>query len=77
MDTITLINCRADLWSYAAIVAVEFGIDTTNKACHDHNDKRIPKKDTCVQEPKTANCLVELAKPIQFQVGLNLCLDQI
>ena len=24
---------RADLWAYAAILAVEFGIDTTNIAC--------------------------------------------
>ena len=65
---------RADLWSYAAIVAVEWGIEANNLACEDWNDSRVPNSH-CVHEPGTDECFVRPSKAIQFQYGRADCTD--
>ena len=63
---------RADLWSYAAIVAVEHGIETNNLACHNTTYPNM-LWDSCVHEPNTDECFVRPSRPIQFQWGRADC----
>ena len=51
---------RADLWAFAAIVAVEFGIENTNLACDDEyvDNPLNPHNSRCNQEFNTTQCHV-------------------
>jgi hypothetical protein len=65
---------RADLWAYAALVAVEWGIEANNMACEDWNNPRVPGSH-CVHEPGTEECFVRPSRDIQFQYGRADCTD--
>ena len=65
---------RADLWSYAAIVAVEYGYESNNMACVDVNDPRLIGH-SCTHNPNTTECFVRPTRPIQFQWGRADCTE--
>ncbi len=65
---------RADLWAYAAIVAVEWGIEANNLACVDWDQPNVPNSH-CVHEPGTEECFVRPARPIQFEYGRADCTE--
>jgi len=66
---------RADLWSYAAIVAVEYGIETNNVACTDHTDPRVPGK-TCMHQEGKETCYVNPDRNLNFEYGRADCVSQ-
>jgi hypothetical protein len=64
---------RADLWSYAAIVAVEYSIGVNNIACTDVNDPRVPSK-TCMHSLGEEECFVTPERNLEFQYGRADCI---
>ena len=58
---------RADLWAYAALVGVEYGIETNNLACDNTLDERI-LKGSCIHDDGDA-CKVNLSREFVFQYG--------
>ena len=62
---------RADLWAFAAIVAVEYGIQTTNIACDNMQDERILKP-SCIHD-SGADCKVSPSRNFKFQFGRSDC----
>ncbi len=58
---------RADLWAFAAIVAVEYGMETNNVACNNTLDSRVIPQ-TCVQEPGP-DCKIQPLQTFQFLFG--------
>ena len=63
---------RADLWSYAGIVAVEFSMGINNIACQDQFDERVPSV-TCMHKLGDDSCLIKSDKQFQFQHGRIDC----
>ena len=64
---------RADLWAFAAIVAVEYGMATTNIACDDMMDPRILKP-SCIHD-NGPDCKIKLARDFKFHSGRSDCTD--
>ena len=62
---------RADLWAFAAIVAVEYGIETTNLACDNMRDERILKP-SCIHD-SGSDCKIQLQRDFVFQYGRTDC----
>jgi hypothetical protein len=65
---------RADLWSYAAIVAVEFSMEVNNIACKDQFDARVPTI-TCMHKLGDESCLIKPDRQFQFQHGRADCIS--
>ena len=65
---------RADLWAYASMIGVEFGIDMTNIACKNRTDPRVRQR-TCVHDPNTEECFVRPSRPFIFQSGRADCTE--
>ena len=64
---------RADLWAFAAIVAVEYGIETNNMVCnHTYEDNPIPQ---CNQELDEPTCEVKMPNRIKFVTGRRDCTE--
>jgi hypothetical protein len=63
---------RADLWAFAAIVAVEYGMETNNVACNNTLDSRVLQL-TCVHEPGP-DCKIQPQRTFQFQFGRVDCI---
>jgi len=64
---------RADLWSLAAIVAVEWGIETNNYVCADAADAWVNGAGECHHLKGEDGCMVNLDKPIPFRTGRSDC----
>merc|ERR1711963_735189 len=64
---------RADLWSLAAIVAVEWGIETNNRVCLGQDDTYNNGKGECHHLLGEDGCEVSLSKPIPFRTGRSDC----
>ena len=64
---------RADLWSFAGIVAVEYGMATNNVACDNIHDKRVAQV-TCVQPDYGSDCKIQPQRTFQFQYGRADCI---
>ena len=64
---------RADLWSFAAIVGVEYGMEMNNIACNDMFDERI-FGDSCIHDNGT-ECQIKPERPFMFQYGRADCTD--
>ena len=64
---------RADLWAFAAIAAVEHGIQTNNMVC-DGTQNGNPQHQ-CNQWAGTPDCKVVLPRPIQFKTGRKDCIE--
>ena len=62
---------RADLWAYAAIVGVEYGIETNNLACDNIRDERVPQV-SCIHDDGDA-CKVKPSREFVFQYGRSDC----
>lgn len=67
---------RADLWAYASMVGVEYGIQINNLACNDSKDERV-RQPTCVHDPGAEDCYVNPPRPFQFQHGRADCTDYV
>ena len=65
---------RADLWAYAGIVAVEYGIDLNNIACEKVKAPNLLWS-SCVHEPNTTECFVRPSRNIRFEYGRSDCTD--
>ena len=64
---------RADLWAFAAITAVEYGIETNNAVCDGTSiGSPIPQ---CNQELGTSKCMVNVPRPLVFQTGRKDCTE--
>ena len=64
---------RADLWAFAAIVAVEYGIETNNMVCNG-TFKNNPSAQ-CNQELGEPNCEVKMPRRIKFKTGRRDCTE--
>ena len=60
---------RADLWALAAIVAVEYGIETNNMKC----DDSASVMNQCHHKQNEPGCRVELESPFIFRTGRSDC----
>ena len=65
---------RADLWAYASMVGVEYGIEMNNIACRNRTDNKVLQR-TCVHNPNTEECFVRPPRPFRFQSGRADCTD--
>ena len=65
---------RADLWAYASMVGVEFGIEMNNIACKNRTDPRV-KQRTCVHDPNVEECFVRPSRPFVFKSGRVDCTE--
>ena len=63
---------RADLWSLAAIVAVEWGVETNNMKCDDFDSVR-----GCHHLQGESGCHVLLNTSIPFKTGRVDCVSQV
>ena len=63
---------RADLWAFAGIVAVEYGMETTNVACNNITDGRVLQL-TCIHDTGP-NCKIQPQRTFQFQYGRVDCI---
>ena len=64
---------RADLWAYAAIVGVEYGMDTNNLACVNSKDARV-QQTSCIHDDGE-DCKVLPDRDFVFQYGRADCTD--
>merc|ERR1719510_558069 len=60
---------RADLWAFAATIALEFGIDNNNRAC-DGN----PRGKCGILAAGEDDCKMEWKRPVKFQTGRKDCI---
>merc|ERR1719450_829633 len=68
---------RADFWAFAAMMAVEFGKDTTNIACIEgDSSERIPSGSLCLHNFGEPTCSVEMPRPFKFQTGRADCVER-
>merc|ERR1719450_424633 len=68
---------RADFWAFAAMMAVEFGKDTTNIACIEgDSSERIPNFSLCLHNFGEPTCSVEMPRPFKFQTGRADCVER-
>ena len=69
---------RADLWAFASMVGVEYGIQINNIACNDPGhitqDPRV-RKPTCVHDPMIEECYVKPPRPFKFHFGRADCTE--
>jgi len=66
---------RADLWAFAALVAVEYSADLNNRVCDDGKDfQQIPYRQ-CHPRDGEEDCKVELPRPFVFKTGRKDCAD--
>ena len=72
---------RADLWSLAAITAVEFGVENNNLACQGpeaylNGDLLQPPLNQCnhAYAANSSTCQVNMPRKIQFQTGRIDCI---
>ena len=63
---------RADLLAFAAIVAVEFSIETNNMVC-DGTYNNNPSVQCHQEQGKPLDCIVEMPRPIKFKTGRRDC----
>ena len=68
---------RADLWAFAAITAVEYGIETNNAVCDDTFDNNMDApKAQCNQEKGQPHCKVNVPEGgLKFQTGRTDCTE--
>ena len=65
---------RADLWAFAAIVAVEYTTETNNRVCDGiHNENPIPQCNYKILSGK--KCRVDFPRPIKFRTGRKDCTE--
>ena len=64
---------RADLWAYAAIIGVEYGMETTNLACINSTDDRVLSR-SCVHDDGP-DCQILPDRDFVFQYGRADCTD--
>jgi hypothetical protein len=62
---------RADLWAFAGIVAVEYGMESNNVACKNILDSRVLQL-TCVHDTGP-DCKIQPQRTFQFQYGRVDC----
>ena len=63
---------RADLWQFAALVALEQVIDRSNRACDlDYHQRQ---QVTLLEGRK--ECEIKLTKPLKFMTGRKDCITQ-
>jgi len=68
---------RADFWAFAAMMAVEFGKDTTNIACIEgDSSERIPNFSLCLHNFGEPTCSVTMPRPFKFQTGRADCVER-
>merc|ERR1711962_1347562 len=68
---------RADFWAFAAMMAVEFGKDTTNIACIEgDSSERIDSFSLCLHNFGEPTCSVEMPRPFKFQTGRADCVER-
>jgi len=68
---------RADLWAFAALMAVEFGKDTTNIACLEGDSSaRIPSGSLCLHNFGEPSCSVTMPRGFKFQTGRADCVER-
>ena len=65
---------RADLWAFASIVAVEYGVETNNKVC-EGNLNNNPTSVQCNEDLGEPNCKVNLPKNFKFLTGRKDCTE--
>merc|ERR1711892_365914 len=63
---------RADLWALAAIVGVEYGVETNNAVCDDQHYDKV--KGQCNHQQGLPDCRVTLPGSIQFSTGRADCI---
>ena len=64
---------RADLWAFAALVAVEYAMETNNMVCSGtYLDHTNPERYQCHHDIGTPECLVEMKK-LTFKTGRRDC----
>jgi len=63
---------RADLWAFAALVAVEYSITLNNHVC-DGPSKFAPEQ--CHPRVNMSDCKVELPRPFSFKTGRRDCVS--
>jgi len=64
---------RADLWALAAIVAVEWGVETNNFLCANASDTYMNGAGECHHLLGEEGCEVNMDKPIPFHTGRSDC----
>jgi hypothetical protein len=67
---------RADLWAFAAIKSVDFGIKVNNDACRGVNNPMRSKKTVCLQDIDDLEKCLTHADPIVFQTGRRDCVKE-
>jgi len=68
---------RADLWAFAALMAVEFGKETTNIACIEGDSStRINSNHLCLHNFGEESCSVTMPRPFKFQTGRADCVER-
>ena len=66
---------RADLWAFAALVAVEYAMESNNMMCNGTYSKAgQPEMYQCHMGIGTDECLVDM-KPLKFKTGRRDCVD--
>ena len=77
MRGLTLSTIRADLWSYAAKVAVEFAVEQNNFQCEDNPTdwagSYLGKATDCMRNKGEADCEAVLPREIMFKYGRSDC----
>lgn len=66
---------RADLWAFASMMAIEFGISLNNAACNDPDfvKKTTPRHD-CHPRQGEPDCLVKRPRQFRFSTGRRDCI---
>ena len=64
---------RADLWSFAAAVAVEWGIERNNNGCDGADTVGDVAKGCLHLRSTDPQCKIELPEPIKFYTGRSDC----
>ena len=63
---------RADLWAFAAIVAVEYSLELHNMVC---DNPTILQPDQCHPREGQPDCRLEMPRPIIFKTGRKDCMS--
>ena len=62
---------RADLWAFATMVSVEYGIETNNMVCNSSYNNNPSYQ--CNEDIGTPHCHVTMPRPFKFQTGRRDC----
>ena len=65
---------RADLWAFAGIVAVEFGMEMNNIACDDRKDARVIQP-CCMHLEGEDGCKIRPDRSFIFETGRADCVE--